>query len=150
MCFLAQQAQVEKTAKGYMLTLKKVYMKNILAFSDRPYHVKKHISVEQLTSLWHSGENNFTDSPPNAAIVMDEKVQAVQLISIQIKGNEVSFNLAPDDGPIQEMSGSHVSVFIDGVAEDPDEAALARNCAHDKPENEDVVESRAKRDFFNH
>lgn len=118
----AKQGEIVKTASGaFKLILHKTDINHITAFTDRPFRIVKTITGEQLASYW--GESNpkgevkksFGDVAPNAIIVLDSKVQPVQLTSMSIHGNTIVYALKEDDTPIHPIKGSHAAVFIDSI-----------------------------------
>jgi len=73
---LAESAEVVSDSDGTVLRLDGVDPE-VTAFTDRPDRLAGPLAVHDLLALWSSGV--FRDDPPNAALVLDDTVLAVEL-----------------------------------------------------------------------
>ena len=65
----AKKGEIKKDKKGqYHLVLKKVDMKQVIMFSDRPQRIVKYITGKDLKKIWKEGTNSFQEDPPNAVL----------------------------------------------------------------------------------
>ncbi|MCP4229149.1 MAG: hypothetical protein GY771_03250 [bacterium] len=100
---------------GEILTLTGV--PSVLYFSDRPYRIAGHLSVEKLVELWGNGADYFTANPPNATLSIfsddgDNNV-VIELIGVpDISGESVMFPVKTLLGDLPEVLSAS-SLFID-------------------------------------
>ena len=91
----------------------------VVYFSDRPYRLAGHTSLQNFGSLWNEGADAFSKDPPNAQLSIyyghGEDAQAVLTISEpEISGNSISFSVRILEGDITETF-EFATLFIDGV-----------------------------------
>jgi hypothetical protein len=118
----------------FLLTLEGVSYSTIW-FSERPSLTAGHIPTQLFIDNWDTGENSFTDSPPNAALDIlegetDGDVLVVQLsqpkydeeaarlryhvkVLQDVAGGLESFNLRMDAPAAVPRNFNHASLFID-------------------------------------
>ena len=111
---MSNHGEVKKASDGsYQLILDHGDIEKVLAFTDRPYRIVKHLTGEELKSLWSEGPNSFTKDHPNAAVIINQHLQTVELINIKVEGKKTIFTVQAD-GPqsLVEMSGK-TQLFAD-------------------------------------
>ncbi len=113
--FMANHGSISKNPQGeFTLTLEHANIEKVLAFSDRPFRIVKHITGKELKELWTQGNNSFAKDNPNASIIINQHLQTVILSSINISEDTFSFSLKQDGPqPIVSMDGV-TQLFIDG------------------------------------
>ena len=124
----SKHGEIKQTSDGsWELILDHGNIEEVLAFSDRPYRIVKHITGEELKKLWPEGHNSFEKDPPNATVVINQHVHTVQLLSIHVGGSKTTYKLKSDgpkslyqvDGATQvfiDGGGCHAGFFCDGVS----------------------------------
>jgi hypothetical protein len=99
----------------------------VATFADRPRRLAGTLSVPELIALWHGGA--FDDDAPNAALVADGRVLAVELVGAVATPADATAVFAvrqlPGAGEVgPDLDGSSslgpVSLFIDAVSVDPE------------------------------
>lgn len=101
--------------KNYQLTIPAKDIKTVLAFSDRPTRVVKHLTPEDYVKMVNSGENTFKQDPPNAAVTIGENPAAVfEILEAKKDGNTIAYNLQllNNQENLQAEKGS-VSLYVD-------------------------------------
>ena len=105
--------------EGNVLTLNGT-SPTVLYFCDRPVREAGHLTLEALTAQVQQGENNFRETPPNAAISIfgeDGTVEEVVVLlptAPVISGDTVEFEISHIDGSLP-ASGGAISMFIDPI-----------------------------------
>ena len=101
---------------GEMLTLTGV--PSVVYFSDRPYRIAGHMSVEEFVEMWGEGADDFVVDPPNAALsIFDSNGNynvVVELIDLQSGSETIIFNVRVLQGSIPTSFGV-ASLFIDPI-----------------------------------
>ena len=99
---------------GETLTLSGV--PSAVYFSDGPYRIAGHISLEKFTELWREGTDSFKTDPPNATIsILGEDANTsivVELSNPLLIENGVTFEIKILDGKIP-ISFGFSGLFID-------------------------------------
>ena len=113
---VAKYGEVRQASKGdYELVLKHEDIEKALAFTDRPQRLVQPISREKFMTLWSAAPQSFEKDPPNAALVMDQHLEMVVLLSVRVEGQNTIFTIRPDgDKPLEKMSGS-TQLFVDAM-----------------------------------
>ena len=78
-----------------LLVLNDKHMNKVIMFSKEPFHFVKKITPKQFKAFWQAGPNTFKDTPPSAIVLIKNQPQAVQLTSVSINKNSMSFALEP-------------------------------------------------------
>lgn len=90
----------------------------VVYFSDRPYRLAGHISLQDFASLWNEGDDSFSKYPPNAELAIYGQsggTQAVLIISEpEFTGASISFTVTVLEGDISETFGQ-ATLFIDAA-----------------------------------
>ena len=87
----------------------------VLFFSDRPYRISGHTTLEHFIDSWDSGEDSFAEDPPNAVLsILGENVESfvVVLSDPELKSGGVSYKVEVEDGTIPPKF-KDASLFID-------------------------------------
>ena len=111
---MSNQGSISKNRQGeFILTLNHGDIEKVLAFSDRPFRIVKHMTGEELKQMWSQGNNSFAKDNPNAAVIINQHLQTVILTSVNITQNTMTFTLK-SDGPqsLVPMNGP-TQLFID-------------------------------------
>lgn len=101
------------TCDGKTLT---VHQNNITAFTDIPYRLVKPMDVSDFDDLWSSFElDNFTKSPPNAALYYNNKIVIIELFKCEKKNDSLTFvfNFINNGGEVINKSLDKGCLFID-------------------------------------
>ena len=102
--------------EGDTLTLTGVPL--VVYFSDRPYRVAGHMSLEKFAEMWSEGPNSLKADPPNATLsILDEsgnKDSVVEISDLQLKGDSLTFKVRILEGSILKSFGA-ASIFIDAT-----------------------------------
>ena len=100
--------------EGDTLTLNDVPL--VVYFSDRPYRVAGHMSLEKFVELWGKGSDSFKADPPNATLSIfgeqGNKDVVVELMEPRIKEATLVFRVRLLKGNIAKSFGA-ASIFID-------------------------------------
>ncbi|MCP4229148.1 MAG: hypothetical protein GY771_03245 [bacterium] len=100
--------------EGETLTLTGV--PSVVYFSDRPYRIAGHRSVEEFVELWGEGSGSFKADPPNATLsILGEDGNTdivVELTNPLLIENGVTFEIIVLDGKIP-VSFDSSALFID-------------------------------------
>lgn len=110
----SNHGSIQKNAQGeFTLTLDHSDIQKVLAFSDRPLRVVKHMTGEELRQFWSEGNNSFAKDHPNATVVINQHLQTVIITSLNMTQKTMTFRVEKD-GPqsLVPMSGP-VQVFLD-------------------------------------
>lgn len=114
--YLFTLASNSGTFEGDTITLKGVPL--VVYFSDRPYRISGHISLEKFVGMWDKGVDNFKNDPPNAELAIYNKKgdkHAVLIISRpKVKVDTISFKVQLISESIPKSFG-HSTLFVDGV-----------------------------------
>lgn len=98
----------------------------VTAFADRPRRLSGTLSVPELIALWHGGA--FADDVPNAALAIDGRAVAVELVGAVSTPADDSVlfalrQLPGDEGSGLDLGGTErsgsLALFIDAVNIDP-------------------------------
>jgi len=112
--YLFVLSAISGTLDGNTLTLNSV--PNVIYFSDRPYRVAGHISVDSFVEKWNKGADSFKTDPPNATLSIltkdGQQTAVVELKSIKQKNGVLYFKIAEQQGEISESFDTAV-LFID-------------------------------------
>jgi len=112
--YLLTLASKSGTFEGDTLTLKGIPL--VVYFSDRPYRISGHISLEEFVGIWDKGVDSFKTDPPNAELAIYDKSgikHAVLIISRpEIKGDTVYFKVRVIDESLPKSFGLS-TLFID-------------------------------------
>jgi hypothetical protein len=87
----------------------------VLFFSDRPYRISGHTTLEHFIDAWDSGKGSFAEDPPNAVLsILGENVESfvVVLSAPELTPDGVSYRVAVDEGTIPQKF-KDASLFID-------------------------------------
>ena len=99
---------------GEKLTLTGV--PSVLYFSDRPYRVAGHTTLEKFVEAWSKGSDSFKADPPNATLSMatqkGDKNIVIEISNPEIEGDGVRFKVRVLKGSIPNSFGPY-SLFID-------------------------------------
>ena len=89
----------------------------VVYFSDRPYRLAGHISLQDFASLWNEGDDSFSKDPPNAELAIYGQSGGTQVVLIisepEFSGTSVSFSVTVLEGDIPEAF-ERATLFIDG------------------------------------
>ncbi|MCP4229152.1 MAG: hypothetical protein GY771_03265 [bacterium] len=101
--------------EGETLTLTGV--PSVVYFSDRPYRISGHLSLQEFAENWEEGVDNFTVDPPNATLCTfndngDNNVVIELIGAPDILGDSIIFRVRVLLGNLPEMI-SVSSLFID-------------------------------------
>ena len=113
---MSNHGEIKKAADGsYQLILDHGDIEKVLAFTDRPYRIVKHMSGEKFKTLWSEGSNSFAEDPPNASVIINQHLQTIVLLSVKVEDTKTLFTIR-SDGPqsIVEMQGK-TQLFIDNM-----------------------------------
>jgi hypothetical protein len=110
---LAKQAEIKKQGDSYKLILKQTQVNHVLQFSDKPFRIANYMRGQQLTEFQPQAKQDLRAYPPNAAIIINEQLQAVQLLDMSYVDGTMEFTLAEDSMPIKPMLGTNAAVFVD-------------------------------------
>ncbi len=122
--WLFVQTAADFTLDGDQLNIP--FEREIFAFTDRPNREYGYLNAHELEALWHTGEDNFADNPPNAVLtwMTDGKIQEAEIVLIAVKaedlGRSVSYTIQWEAGEIIPVIADNVSLFIDGGFYDPE------------------------------
>ena len=117
----ADHGTLQHQADGQVrLSLSVEHMQHILMFSDRPFRIARYITDAELAKYWvATGDNSFTADPPNAALLINDKLYDIELKNIAVTNDNVVFT-----GTTVNIEGSKaiqasdltgaVRLFIDG------------------------------------
>jgi len=114
--YLFTLASKSGTFEGDILTLKGIPL--VVYFSDRPYRIFGHISLEKFLRLWEEGVDSFKEDPPTAQLsVYDESVDKHNVLRIsnpKVKGDSISFKvLMLEESEGISKSFGHSTLFVD-------------------------------------
>ena len=89
-----------------------------LYFSDRPERIVGHAPTVKFPILWNSGEDNFTENPPNAALSVFDDNEPVEIVVVlkspKLDSNNLLYDVDILEGK-KEYSGGACSLFIDVI-----------------------------------
>ena len=113
--FLFVMSAVSGSCDGETLTLTGVPA--VVYFSDRPYRIAGHLSVEKFVELWGEGADSFAADPPNATLsIYDDSGDINVVIEItgtpDISSESVVFPVKVLQGDLPDMISAS-SLFID-------------------------------------
>ena len=113
--FLFVMSAVSGSCDGETLTLTGVPA--VVYFSDRPYRIAGHLSVEKFVELWGEGADSFAADPPNATLsIYDAGGNNDVVIELagapDISGDSVIFEVRVLLGNLPEVLSAS-SLFID-------------------------------------
>lgn len=115
----AKEGKITKLSNNqYKLVIKKSNFHDpVIAFSDRPNRIVKHLSMPKLIDLWDRGENSFKNDPPNASLnATNLDPVVIELIKTPIynaQNNSFEFNFIVLDGRIKSGVASSVGLVVD-------------------------------------
>jgi len=114
--FLAVMSGMSGSYDGEKLTLNDVPM--VMYFSDRPWRISGNLSLNTFVDGWEKNYSNLETDPPNAIISIfneDGSINVVvELLSVQMVGEAVQFNIKVLDGELPATLGA-TSLFIDPI-----------------------------------
>ncbi len=112
----ANNGEIKRNEKQqYVLILTHTNVKRILAFTEKPNRIVKHISTEQFKNLWGvNGQQSFKKDPPNAVIAFDRENMAIILTSVNVSADKITFVIKSDDDKIHKVKMRDVVLLIDG------------------------------------
>ena len=89
----ADHGTLQHQADGQVrLSLSVEHMQHILMFSDRPFRIARYITDTELAKYWvATGDNSFTADPPNAALLINDKLYDIELKNIAVTNDNVVF-----------------------------------------------------------
>lgn len=102
-------------------TLTIPYEREIFAFTDRPNREHQYLNAHEFQSLWGTGDNNFTQDPPNAVLtwVSDGEVMESEVVlaaaDLTTNGRALVYTLGDSAQPNVPADAQHVSLFIDSM-----------------------------------
>ena len=105
--FLLVMSAVSGSYDGETLTLTGVPA--VVYFSDRPYRIAGHMSLDEFVEMWGEGADDFAADPPNAALTISgvEETIIVELIGIAAVGSDsISYQIRISPGA---CSGTQVT-----------------------------------------
>lgn len=107
---LSNYGKIQKAPNGqFQLVLDHGAVENVVAFTNRPNRTVKQITAEQLANAWSQGPNSFEKDPPNATVIINQKLQTIVIQSIEVFGDQTVFTIQSD--------GSHSLFAINGVTQ---------------------------------
>ncbi len=111
---LADSGSIKQAQNGhYQLMINSMNIDKVIAFSVSPYHIAKTSTGQWFANSWNKGVNSFADDPPNAAVVINQDVQTVTLLSLEVIGNQLLFTIKADGvQPLHPISG-RTTLFVD-------------------------------------
>ena len=111
---LSNHGQIQKASDGsYQLILDHGEIEKILAFSNRPYRIVKHMTGKELQTIWTEGANSFAEDPPNATVIINQHLQTIVLLNVKVVGDQTIFTIRADGAQsLLEMDGL-VQLFVD-------------------------------------
>jgi hypothetical protein len=110
---LADHGMIQPDAQGrWTLTLNKVDMKHIVKFSEQPLRMVQYVSPAMLAQQWTPDQKNFSIASPNAAVVINQHIQLVQLVAMHVQPDQVVYEIKAVHDPLYPLSGGPVSVFM--------------------------------------
>jgi|GEM_PF-779789 hypothetical protein len=91
----------------------------VVFFSDRPYRMAGHISVERLVDAWDEGEDSFRSDPPNAALSVFGASGSTNVV-VELKhpflvDGDLTFDITILQGSLPASFGP-CSLFIDTLS----------------------------------
>ena len=103
------------SSRAGTLTLEGV--RSVIWFTDRPGRQAGHLDLADLAAIWESGSDSFLADPPNAVLSVrhagrDTSV-VVELTGIEVRGDEVTFTIAPIEGQLADGSYGDPALVID-------------------------------------
>ncbi len=112
--FLYVISATSGTYDGEMLTL--IGVPSVVYFSDRPYRIAGHVSLEEFVELWDESADSFETNPPNATLSVLEKNGkdniVIELLNPVLTENGLSFQIEVINGEIPDSFGSS-ALFVD-------------------------------------
>jgi len=109
----ASHGDIKETDEAYHLELKHSHVNRVLMFADRPKRIVRTISTKTLAKLWHTQIDSFSNDPPNAVMVYNEKTVPMVLRSMVVNKDNIRFKISHDDYPLKKLSADGISLFID-------------------------------------
>jgi archaellum component FlaG (FlaF/FlaG flagellin family) len=99
----------------YQLTLPVKGISSVLAFSDRPERIVKHLTLDQYVKAVHSGKDSFAKNPPNIAVTIAGESPIVFVLKDAVKqGDNVVYNLELlNNQQAPNAESGHTSIYID-------------------------------------
>ncbi len=112
---LSNDGEIRQVSDGsYELVLDNSAVEQLIAFSNRPVRIEKHITASEFHTVWEEGENSFQKDPPNATVIINQNPQVVELLSNSVDAKRVTFKIRSDGSkPIKAMRGK-TQIFVDG------------------------------------
>lgn len=113
-----------QTASGFTFdgeTLTIPYERELFSFTDRPNRKHAYLNAHELENLWKTGEDNFSDNPPNAVLtwVADGEVREAEIkllsSSVDERGRSITYEIEFETGDAMSSNAENVSLFIDGA-----------------------------------
>ena len=94
-------------------------MRDIFAFTDRPYRKHVYWYAEQFTSLWKDTiSNSFKNDPPNAVLtwVDGKEIKELEVVITDAisDGRSITYTIS-DNAVIKKGNIEHASLFVDAV-----------------------------------
>ena len=116
---LSNDGKIQKASDGTdQLLLDHGEVEKVLAFTDRPHRLVKHMTGKDLQTIWPEGANSFAEDPPNATVIINQHLQTIVLLNMKVVGEQTIFTIRAD-GPqgLVEIDG-RVQLFIDNAVGD--------------------------------
>ncbi len=111
---LSKYGTIKQAAGGqYQLVVDYTNIDKVIAFGANPYRIVKTSTGKSLANSWNEGVNSFAEDPPNAAVVINQQLQMVTLLSIEIVGNQMVFSIKADGPQSLTVASGRTTVFID-------------------------------------
>lgn len=111
---LSNKGELKQGPNGkFQLIMQHKNMEDVLVFSNRPYRIVGNLTDKALQGDWVKGSNSFEKDHPNAAVVIDQKAQAVILDNITVTDTELVFTVSPDGPESLFPIFGKTSVFLD-------------------------------------
>lgn len=110
----SKHGEIKKSSDGgWELTLDHGDIERVLAFSNRPYRIVKHLNAEELKRVWKEGANSLEKDPPNATVIINQHLQTVELLSISVEGSKTLFKIRADGPQSLNEARGPTQLFVD-------------------------------------
>ncbi len=112
---LSNYGQVQQASDGsWQLILSFKDMANVLSFANRPFRIATDTTAMTLQDEWANGSNSFATDPPNAAIIVNQRIQTVVIKSLEAVQGQATFTIEADGHQSLYPVAGKTQLFLDG------------------------------------